>query len=196
MAHIFVTTEAELKPGFDTEKPSKTQIKEQMTALESLGYRLVGVSKEKLAQLDLPERLYDAVMDANKITANGAKARQKAWIGKQMRTLDDAHIELMKERFLAWDGLSKAETSKLHLVEHWRDALLTNDSALDEFLQEYPQNADTIGAMRTAMRQARKDATSNKPPKNARVLFQLVKTAIVGNASPASDADLNEPADE
>ena len=178
MAHIFVTTEAELKPGFDTEKPSKTQLKNQMTALEELGYRLVGLSKEKLAQLDLPERLYDGVIDASKITANGAKARQKAFIGKQMRTLDEAHIELMKERFLAWDGLSKAETGKLHLVEHWRDALLAGDPALDEFLQAYTVDAETIAQMRTAIRQARKDATSAKPPKHARTLFQLVKGVI------------------
>ena len=133
MAHIFVTTEAELKPGFDTEKPSKTQIKNQMVELEALGYKLVGLSKEKLNQLNLPERLYDAVIEASKITANGAKARQKAFIGKQMRTVDEAGVALIKERFLAWDGLSKAETSKLHLVEHWRDALLANDAAQTNF---------------------------------------------------------------
>ena len=194
MAHIFVTTEAELKPGFDTEKPSKTQIKNQMVELEALGYKLVGLSKEKLNQLNLPERLYDAVIEASKITANGAKARQKAFIGKQMRTVDEAGVALIKERFLAWDGLSKAETSKLHLVEHWRDALLANDAALDEFLLVYTVNAQTIGDMRTAMRQARKDATSSKPPKHARTLFQLVKAIITGKAAP--DIDNADDTDE
>ena len=192
MAHIFVTTESELKPGFDPDKPSKTQLKNQMVALEELGYKLVGLSKEKLAQLDLPERLYDAVLEANKITANGAKARQKAFIGKQMRGMDEAHIALMKERFLAWEGLSKAETSKLHLVEHWRDALLAGDAALDEFLEAYAVDVATITALRTAMRQARKDAAGGKPPKNARVVFQLVKGVITGK----STLDAGEVKDE
>lgn len=180
MAHIFVTTEAELKPAFDPEKPSKTQLKNQMDALQDLGTRLIGVSKEKLLQLDLPERLFDAVMDAKKITANGATARQKQFIGKQMRNLDDAHIELIKEKFLAWDGLSKSETTKLHLVEYWRDALVAKDEALQDYMKAVPTlTPDQVQAMRTAMRQARKDAAANKPPKNARVLFQFIKETLL-----------------
>ncbi len=180
MAHIFVTTEAQLKPAFDPEKPSKTQMKNQMDALQDLGTRLIGVSKEKLLQLDLPERLFDAVMDAKKITANGATARQKQFIGKQMRNLNDAHIELIKEKFLAWDGLSKTETTKLHLVEYWRDTLLAKDEALQDYLREVPSlTPDQLQAMRTAMRQARKDVAANKPPKNARVLFQLIKETLL-----------------
>jgi ribosome-associated protein len=184
MAHIFVTTEAELKPAFDPEKPSKTQLKNQMDAVQKLGVRLVDVSKEKLLQLDLPERLFDAIMDAKKITANGATARQKQFIGKQMRNLDEAHIERIKEKFLAWDGLSKAETNKLHLVEYWRDALLASDDAMQEYLKAAPSvSPDQMQAMRLAMRQARKDATTGKPPKNARALFQLIKETLLASVA-------------
>lgn len=200
MAHIFVTTESELKPGFDPEKPSKTMLKAQMDALQTLSGRLIGLSKEKLAQLDLPERLHDEASGAHKITANGAKARQLQFLGKLMRTLDDAHIERIKDKFLAWDGLSKAETTKLHVIEHWRDTLLSSDEALQEFMQavakpDFSLAPETLQAMRTAIRQARKDALASKPPKNARVLFQLVKAALEGKQSGAAGPENDDMED-
>ncbi|MEY3996883.1 MAG: hypothetical protein RL344_1226 [Pseudomonadota bacterium] len=180
MAHIFITTEAELNPGFNPDKPSKSLLKRQMDDLQTLGGRLISLSKEKLMQLSLPERLFDAVIDAKRITANGATARQLQFIGKQMRNLDESHVALIKEKFLAWDGLSKSETNKLHLIEYWRDALLEKDTALQDYLQTAPTTSpDQLQAMRMAIRQARKDISTGKPPKNARVLFQLIKETLI-----------------
>jgi ribosome-associated protein len=180
MAHIFITTEAELNPGFNPDKPSKSLLKRQMDDLQILGGRLISLSKEKLMQLSLPERLFDAVIDAKRITANGATARQLQFIGKQMRNLDESHVALIKEKFLAWDGLSKSETNKLHLIEYWRDALLEKDTALQDYLQTAPTtSSDQLQAMRMAIRQARKDISTGKPPKNARVLFQLIKETLI-----------------
>jgi ribosome-associated protein len=180
MAHIFITTEAELNPGFNPDKPSKSLLKRQMDDLQILGGRLISLSKEKLMQLSLPERLFDAVIDAKRITANGATARQLQFIGKQMRNLDESHVALIKEKFLAWDGLSKSETNKLHLIEYWRDALLEKDTALQDYLQTAPTTSpDQLQAMRMAIRQARKDISTGKPPKNARVLFQLIKETLI-----------------
>lgn len=180
MAHIFITTEAELNPGFNPDKPSKSLLKRQMDDLQTLGGRLISLSKEKLIQLSLPERLFDAVIDAKRITANGATARQLQFIGKQMRNLDESHVALIKEKFLAWDGLSKSETNKLHLIEYWRDALLEKDTALQDYLQTAPTTSpDQLQAMRMAIRQARKDISTGKPPKNARVLFQLIKETLI-----------------
>jgi ribosome-associated protein len=179
MAHIFITTEAELNPGFNPEKPSKSLLKRQMDDLQTLGGRLIGLSKEKLMQLDLPERLFDAVLEAKKITANGATARQLQFIGKQMRYLDEAQVQFIQEKFLAWDGLSKSETTKLHLIEYWRDTLLEQDTALQAYLDVAPATTpDQLQAMRMAIRQARKDASTGKPPKNARILFQLIKETL------------------
>jgi ribosome-associated protein len=180
MAHIFITTEAELNPGFNPDKPSKSLLKRQMDDLQTLGGRLISLSKEKLMQLSLPERLFDAVIDAKRITANGATARQLQFIGKQMRNLDESHVALIKEKFLVWDGLSKSETNKLHLIEYWRDALLEKDTALQDYLQTAPTTSpDQLQAMRMAIRQARKDISTGKPPKNARVLFQLIKETLI-----------------
>jgi ribosome-associated protein len=190
MAHIFITTEAELNPGFNPDKPSKSLLKRQMDDLQILGGRLISLSKEKLMQLSLPERLFDAVIDAKRITANGATARQLQFIGKQMRNLEESHVALIKEKFLAWDGLSKSETNKLHLIEYWRDALLEKDTALQDYLQTAPTTSpDQLQAIRMAIRQARKDISTGKPPKNARVLFQLIKETLIPTQTSVTTID-------
>lgn len=194
MAHIFITTEAELNPGFNPDKPSKSLLKRQMDDLQTLGGRLISLSKEKLMQLSLPERLFDAVIDAKRITANGATARQLQFIGKQMRNLDESHVALIKEKFLAWDGLSKSETNKLHLIEYWRDALLDKDTALQDYLQTVPTTSpDQLQAMRMAIRQARKDINTGKPPKNARILFQLIKETLTPIHTSTNTINTNTP---
>jgi len=70
------------------EEVSKTRLKQQMHELQLLGELLVELPKDKLAQLDLPESLREAVLNARKITAHGGKRRQLQYIGKLMRTVD------------------------------------------------------------------------------------------------------------
>ena len=43
--------------------PSKSQRKREMTALQDLGGELVALSKERLAKIDMPERLRDALAE-------------------------------------------------------------------------------------------------------------------------------------
>lgn len=54
-----------------------------MHALRDLGSELVELSPGQLKRMDLPEALYAAVRDAQKITAHGR--RQLQYIGKLMR---------------------------------------------------------------------------------------------------------------
>ena len=71
------------------DRPSKTQQKAAMHALRDLGSELVELSPGQLKRMDLPEALYAAVRDAQKITAHGARRRQLQYIGKLMRRLDE-----------------------------------------------------------------------------------------------------------
>jgi ribosome-associated protein len=68
--------------------PSKSQLKREMTALQELGEELVGLSRERLAKIDMPERLRDAIFDAQRITKHEARRRQMQYIGKIMRDVD------------------------------------------------------------------------------------------------------------
>ena len=52
---------------------SKTRRKQQMHDLQHLGERIATLSDDKLAELDLPERLVDAVHELRRIHSNGGK---------------------------------------------------------------------------------------------------------------------------
>ena len=72
----------------DETVPSKSQRKKEVHALQDLGVELVALSDERLAALELPERLRDAVLEARHITAREARRRQLQYIGKLMRQVD------------------------------------------------------------------------------------------------------------
>ena len=63
--------------------PSKSQLKREAESQQAIGKKLVELPKEKLAKLDLPEALLEAIAEAKRITANGAIRRQMQFIGGQ-----------------------------------------------------------------------------------------------------------------
>ena len=63
---------------------SKTKLKAEADALQDIGVKLVALPNSRLSQLDLPERLFDAIAEAKRITANGATRRQKQYIGSAL----------------------------------------------------------------------------------------------------------------
>ena len=101
--------------------PSKTKIKKQMHALRDLGKELTELSKDQLAQLDLPENLRDAIGEMKNINKFGAQRRQMQYIGKLMREVDTAPILAKLD---AWKGKSQHHTAYMHLLERWRDRLM------------------------------------------------------------------------
>lgn len=159
---------------FIDERPSKTRRKKDMHALQDIGADLVALSKDRLKQVPLDEDLRTAVELAQKINSHEGKRRQMQYIGKLMRTRDAAPIQTLLDM---WSGESKAATAQLHLLERWRERLLESDEALTEFASEFahvcPQAE--LQALRTCIRNARKEKENNKPPKAFREIFQHLK---------------------
>ena len=155
-------------------QPSRTKRKHDDQALQDLGEELVAVGEDKLAELDLPERLRDAVMQARGISKFGALRRQMQYIGRLMREEGDA--ETIRTQLDAWKGVSIEETARLHLIERWRARLLNDEKALEELITEYPR-AD-IQKLRTLMRNAKREAGAGKPPKSFRELFQVLRETL------------------
>jgi ribosome-associated protein len=149
---------------------SKTKRKEQMNDLQSLGVELVKTGKEKLAKLNLPDNLLEAIKLAQKITANGAIRRQYQYIGKLMRNVDADAIRSL-------NGDNRQATRIMHLSEKWRDDLLASDEALDKFIAEFGQFE--IGELRNLLRAVRKEREHNQN-RNYTTLFRLIKTIIEG----------------
>lgn len=160
--------EAEVEAG-----PSKTKIKKQMHELRDLGKELTELSKDQVAQLDLPESLQDAIREMRNINSFGAQRRQIQYIGKLMRNVDPAPIIAKLD---AWKGKSQNHTAYMHLLERWRDRLMEPGNALTELLAAYPQ-ADAQ-RLRTLIRNAHKELELQKPPKNYREIFQVLRDII------------------
>jgi ribosome-associated protein len=154
----------------DEEPISKTKRKAEMDELQDIGVRLVGLSKDRLAKLDLPERLLDAVNEAKRITANGATRRQKQYIGSLMREVEVAPIIDQLQR---WDGKHSAENAYFHQLERWRDRLIADDRVVSEWMIKYPQTDSQ--QLRALIRNAQREQAANKPPKSSRALFILLR---------------------
>lgn len=170
-------------------RPSKTKKKEAMHALRDLGAELVDLSPGQLKRINLPEDLHAAVRECQKITAHGARRRQMQYIGKLMRHVDEAPIH---EGLALLRGESAAENARLHRLERLRTRLLEDEKVLEEILATWP--SVDITYLRQLRRNALKEQAMNKPPKNYRALYQLLKALETGAAAPAPEEDEHDDA--
>lgn len=153
---------------------SKSQLKREMHALQSLGEELVKLSKDQFEKVILPEDLHDAVIEARNIRQHGARKRQLQYIGKLMRSIDSVPIQ---EQLDTLKGQSTQAAQTLHTIERWRDQLLDNgDQALEKLLAQYPQTDRQY--IRQLLRNAHKEIKANKPPKSTRALFRYLREII------------------
>ena len=75
---------------------SKTRRKAEMDALRKLGEALLDLDEARLSRLSLPERLTEAIADAQHITKRGARRRHLHYIGRLMRELDPEAIAALR----------------------------------------------------------------------------------------------------
>jgi ribosome-associated protein len=149
---------------------SKTKRKQEMTALQSLGARLVDLPESQIAELPMEENLREAVLEAKRITSHEAKRRQMQYVGRLMREIDPAPL---RERLEAMTGHSAQAAARHRRLETWRERLLADDEALTAFAAEHP-GAD-LQALRTLIRNTRKEQKEARPPRAFRELFRLIK---------------------
>lgn len=155
---------------------SKTKRKQEMTALQTLGAKLVELPESQLAEMPMDEKLRDAVLAAKRIKSHEAKRRQMQYIGRLMRNVDP---QPLRERMDAIDGHSARAGAQHRRLEGWRARLLADDEALTAFAAEHP-DAD-LQAIRTLIRNARKEQKEAKPPRAYRELFRLIKECSSSN---------------
>ena len=161
------------------DRPSKSQIKREMLALQDLGKQLVELSPERLKQLPISDKLHEAIRLAQRTTSREGRRRQVHYVGKLMR---DADAPAIRTQLDVWENGSREQTRELHRVEALRDRLLQDDEALTKLLTEYP-DVDSQH-LRTLIREGRKEAKQNlslqpgqEPQrKHYRALFQALKS--------------------
>ena len=169
------------------ERPSKSELKRQMTVLQKLGEELVNEARDRVKRVPMPEDVRDAILECQQIRDHEGRRRQLQYVGKKMRTLDEEEVAAIQRTIDSWKGLSKADTANMHAMERRRDKLLTDDKALTVLLSENPEL--DVQHLRTLIRNARKEQAENKPPKAYREIFQILKEIAKKNNSGKKDAD-------
>lgn len=176
----------EFEPEYD--RPSKSELKRQMTALQKMGQELVDSARDRVKRVPMPEDVRDAILECQNITNHEGRRRQMQFVGKKMRTLDEAEVALIQKTIDSWKGASKSETAAMHSLERKREKLLAKDEALTELMAENPEL--DVQHLRTLIRNARKEQAENKPPKAYREIFQILKEIQAKNkAATASEDD-------
>jgi ribosome-associated protein len=180
----------EFEPEY--ERPSKSELKRQMNALQKLGEELVEAARDRVKRVPMPEDVREAILECQQITNHEGRRRQMQFVGKKMRTLDEEEVAIIQKTIDSWKGASKAETASLHALERKREKLLAKDEVLTELLAEHPEL--DAQHLRTLIRNARKEQAENKPPKAYREIFQILKD--LQKQSRAAKAEENDDSDE
>lgn len=160
-------------PAADVATPSKTRRKHAMHALQDLGEALLAIDPKRLEELELPERLFDALLQARGIRAHEGRRRQIQYIGKLMRDIDPVPLQAALAR---WTSGSREDNARFAVLERWRDELMRDDEALDRFLAAHPEaNRAEFAAL---VRDARDERRHGGPPHRFRELFRQLKAVL------------------
>jgi ribosome-associated protein len=176
----------------DDAPPSKTALKAEARSLQALGQELSALSDGRLAAVDLPDSLRDALLTYQRTKSHEGRRRQLQYVGKLMRGVDPAPL---REAVAAATLGSARDTWRLHEAERWRAALIADDEALTRWLAEHPQ-ADAQH-LRSLVRAARRDAAGlavgDRQPRSHRELFQLLRPLVGDGPDSADEPSPEEP---
>ncbi len=178
---------AELK---GTEGQSRTDRKKDSDDRQELGVELLTLRNDLTERLHtqghMGDQLREALAEARRITNFEGKRRQMQYVGKLMRKLSDESIEAVKDALNEQRMGSTKDTLALHLAESWRDRLMADDSAVQEWMNAYPGTDSQ--QLRALVRQARKDDATTKADiakgllprqsRSYREIFQLIKEQL------------------
>lgn len=159
-------------------KKSKGEQKREAAAAQALGTELVKLSvaqlKTLLSNIELPDNLHEALLACQKIKSHEAHRRQLQYIGKLMR---DIEVEPLQKQLAQAKRGGQVETAQLHLIERWRDRLLSEgEAALNDLTQSY-SHAD-IAQIQELVATAHKEFKLKQPPRAARQLFKYLRELI------------------
>ena len=150
---------------------SKTELKKDSKKIQEFGRRISELTINNIEAFKFPSNIYEATIGLKNIKSNSAKKRQVQYLGKLLREIDltDAFL-IMKQLKVS----SQKEIQRNHIIEDWRDKLLSNNDSITQFVDEYPKIDRQ--SLRQTISNAQKD---DKSPKYSRQLFKLIKDIIM-----------------
>ena len=168
--------------------PSRSQNRRDALDVLALGETLTALSAAQLARLPIPEELLPHIRETQRMTSHGARKRQHAFLAKQMRRQDDEVLDAIRDALDAHSEGSKRQVADMHRAEEWRVRLIEGgDEAMSAFIGAHP-DADRQ-RLRQLVRNAKDEATRNKPPRAFRELFREIRNAFEGGSAAPHDFD-------
>ncbi len=159
------------KQGDPVEEKSKSQVKREMLALQSLGEQLVGLAPDQIGKIQMPQELREAVLFARTLKRNNSLRRQMQYIGALMRDIDPEPIQEALEDISRGRGL---EAELFQQLEQWRNELVGgNDEPMEDILRRFPDAG--VQRIRRLVLNARKEKEQDQPPKSSRTLFRYLR---------------------
>lgn len=153
------------------ERPSRSQLKREMHALQQLGADLAALGDKIVKEAGLPKEVEKALLLIKKLTKHEARRRHMQYVGKLMRTFDTTHVQEIVDAAKAGHAV---KTAGFHRLEKMRDQLVAGD---DDLLQSlFDANPEHGQRLRQLVLGARREQAKGKPPKDARALFKLLRT--------------------
>ena len=116
-------------------RASKSEKKREANNIHALGVYLFKLPEKKLAEINMPDDIRSAIIQAKKMSSNGALRRQQLFIGKLLRSIDHKSIGLEINKNLT----SQAPQKFRHrLILRYRDDLVTQKTTVADLCQLHP----------------------------------------------------------
>jgi len=115
------------------ERPSKSERTRNAHDAQKPGEQLIELESFDRKSLDLPEPLYEAILEARRTKSRAGLLRQRQYVGKLMRDVDLGPI---RAALAARSERAVQETQAFKRVELWRERLIVEGpAALDELMK-------------------------------------------------------------
>ncbi len=151
---------------------SKTQLKKEADDIQQFGIEISNLPNHKIKELSLSDEIIEAIIFYKEIKKNSAKRRQAQFLGKLLRDFDLSNVTQEMNTLKAF---SRLQVKFEHEAELWRDKLINDQSALNEYINEFQPDLTNLNQTINA---ARKEFQSDKKSKNYRNLYRIILTDI------------------
>ena len=151
---------------------SKTQLKKEADDIQQFGIEISNLPNHKIKELSLSDEIIEAIIFYKEIKKNSAKRRQAQFLGKLLRDFDLSNVTQEMDTLKAF---SRLQVKFEHEAELWRDKLINDQSALNEYINEFQPDLTNLNQTINA---ARKEFQSDKKSKNYRNLYRIILNDI------------------
>lgn len=157
-------------------RPNKTRLKQELTETNALVLELIQMPEKEQLQLELTSQIRAELKQARGMKLDSARKRLVKHITK---VLSEEDVGRIRDYLGQRDARQQKLNRVFHQLEELRDRMIEEgDSVLQEFLNDHA-TADRQ-QLRQALRNARRERDTGKPPGAGKKLFRLLREESTG----------------